>query len=110
MRELLKLEKARLAWALPAGGLRVAAAAATTTGRLDAARHLKPLDLSVMPASHGGHALLGANGSGKSMLAEALLSREGGPSVVQVHQSLATSSFALVIALACLAFSLMWAA
>lgn len=33
---------------------------------------LKPLDLTIQPASFGGHAVLGRNGTGKSLLAQAL--------------------------------------
>ena len=37
-----------------------------------------PINLEVRPASTGGHALLGENGSGKTLIAQALL-RRGGP-------------------------------
>ena len=33
----------------------------------------KPVDLRIMPAASGGHALLGNNGHGKTLLSQALL-------------------------------------
>ena len=35
-----------------------------------------PLDLDIPPATRGGHALLGANGCGKSLVAEAFLDND----------------------------------
>ena len=41
-------------------------------------RPTRPIDLQVLPAAFGGHALLGANGSGKTLVSEALLQCGGG--------------------------------